>query len=412
MGKLIKIIKINLLSVIALPLLLVATASKLIAKALEKIAVIAGMFILTLGLVLLFEALKAPGSILWAIVIVIVFFLVIAIIFIIIELCFAVLVSIWGIAILIFNTIYEYTYMGYFKLYEICTTDFALLSNLQETQKGYYAACLFYSLLKGVSWLIIRFVSLSLYLSIGGSIFIVACSLINLNNNTQRVLGINLFTFMSKFDTFSLIYGIVMYLAIIATFVVTLISLGIEWNEWAKELKMTSDEYSDYIGQLKEQAAQLEASESDNESLQTFNEHMANVDTLEKEVNAALSSGDSPLLRSAWSDYLRTLTEILNTVNEHDFNVPEQIFRKKLVPRIDTLNKLRDNVQKALIRCNEEMADPVKSSVYFAGCNTLEKLEKRYKSLCKAYHPDSEGGDEESFKNLQNEYEKLKAHLS
>ncbi len=412
MGKLIKIIKINLLSIIALPLLLVATASKMIAKALEKIAVIAGMIALTLGLVLLFEALKSPDSILWAIAIVIVFFLVIAIIFIIIEVCFAVLVSIWGIAVLIFNTIYEYTYMGYLKLYEICTTDFALLSNLQETRKGYYAACLFYSILKGVSWLIIKLVSLALYLSIGGSIFIVVYSLINLNNNTQRVLGINLFTFMSKFDTFSLIYGIVMYLAIIATFVVTLLSLGIEWNEWANELKMTSDEYSDYIGQLKEQAAQLKSSESDNESLQTFNEHMANVDSLEKEVNTALSSGDSPLLRSAWSDYLRTLTEILNTVNEHDFNVPEQIFRKKLVPRIDTLNKLRDNVQKALSRYNEEMADPVKSSVYFAGCNTLEKLEKRYKSLCKAYHPDSEGGDEESFKNLQNEYEKLKAHLS
>jgi len=34
----------------------------------------------------------------------------------------------------------------------------------------------------------------------------------------------------------------------------------------------------------------------------------------------------------------------------------------------------------------------------FAGCDTLEKLEKRYKSLAKTYHPD--GGDIVSTKHI------------
>ena len=62
MEKVFKILKINLLSIIALPLLLLATASKLIAKALEKVAVILGMLFLTLLLVLGFEFFKNPSG--------------------------------------------------------------------------------------------------------------------------------------------------------------------------------------------------------------------------------------------------------------------------------------------------------------------------------------------------------------
>ncbi len=60
MEKIIKILKINILSLIALPLLLIATASKLIAKALEKISVIIGMLVITLFLIMGFEFVKNP----------------------------------------------------------------------------------------------------------------------------------------------------------------------------------------------------------------------------------------------------------------------------------------------------------------------------------------------------------------
>ena len=62
MKTVLKILKINLLSIIALPLLLIATLSKLIAKALEKFMLLFGMT-LTIGVImLLFELVRDPKS--------------------------------------------------------------------------------------------------------------------------------------------------------------------------------------------------------------------------------------------------------------------------------------------------------------------------------------------------------------
>lgn len=50
--------------------------------------------------------------------------------------------------------------------------------------------------------------------------------------------------------------------------------------------------------------------------------------------------------------------------------------------------------------------------VYFSGCDSLEKVEKRYKMLARAFHPDVGSGDEESFKKMQREYEQVKIVFS
>lgn len=411
MGKILKILKINILSIIALPILLLATASKLIAKALEKLAVVLGMTCFTLALCAFFEILKNPENILTIIAYMVVFILVIGILAAIVHFCFAVLVSMWAFITLIFNTIYEYAYLGYLKLYEVCTRDYSSLT--EDGKKSFAVPCLFYSVLNGISKAIVWFVSISLYLCIGLSLLIVVGSLLNLNGNVKKVLGINLMAFVSKFDTFSLVYGIVMYLAIMATFIITLLSLGIEWHEWAQELKMTSEEYKDYIHQLRENELQVAENEgdADNEYIQKLSEHLSDIESLEKDVNSMLDVTDNPPLRSSWCEYLRNLTEITEVCNAHKGNVPIPVF-KKLIPQIKQLDLQRSNIQKLIARQKEEISNPAKASIYFSGCNTLEKLDKRYKALCKAYHPDTEGGDEESFKVLQEEYERLKKALT
>ena len=55
-----------------------------------------------------------------------------------------------------------------------------------------------------------------------------------------------------------------------------------------------------------------------------------------------------------------------------------------------------------------EHTDEGPSLSYFAGCNSLESVNKRCRDLAKVYHPDAGNGDEESFKALQAEYEKLR----
>lgn len=48
---------------------------------------------------------------------------------------------------------------------------------------------------------------------------------------------------------------------------------------------------------------------------------------------------------------------------------------------------------------------------FFSGCSTLESIEKRYKSLCKVYHPDVPTGDENTFKEILKEYQQLQQQI-
>jgi len=45
---------------------------------------------------------------------------------------------------------------------------------------------------------------------------------------------------------------------------------------------------------------------------------------------------------------------------------------------------------------------------FFIGCKTKEEADVRYRSLAKAFHPDSKGGDETMFLRMQKEYEALR----
>ena len=44
---------------------------------------------------------------------------------------------------------------------------------------------------------------------------------------------------------------------------------------------------------------------------------------------------------------------------------------------------------------------------FFKGCNDIESLKKRYRNLCKVYHPDSGSGNEEVFNIIKSSYETL-----
>lgn len=45
--------------------------------------------------------------------------------------------------------------------------------------------------------------------------------------------------------------------------------------------------------------------------------------------------------------------------------------------------------------------------VFFRGCNNKESIIRRYKELCKIYHPDSGNGDIETFREIADEYENI-----
>ncbi len=60
---------------------------------------------------------------------------------------------------------------------------------------------------------------------------------------------------------------------------------------------------------------------------------------------------------------------------------------------------------------NQSKEFEISEEGFFLGCKTKDELEKRYKMLVKAFHPDTGYGDETLFKNMTAEYNKLKSNL-
>jgi len=51
------------------------------------------------------------------------------------------------------------------------------------------------------------------------------------------------------------------------------------------------------------------------------------------------------------------------------------------------------------------------SSGFFNGCTSADEIKKRYRDLCKVFHPDSGNGDQETFLTIKNDYERLMQSL-
>ena len=108
-------------------------------------------------------------------------------------------------------------------------------------------------------------------------------------------------------------------------------------------------------------------------------------------------------------EYMSKALELSEKMSSFPDQIPVEEF-EKLIPQIKNLESLKEDIRKLNVKVASNT--PVATGTgFFAGCDSLQKLEKRYKALCKTYHPDSEAGDEETFKKMQEEYEELKGKL-
>lgn len=77
--------------------------------------------------------------------------------------------------------------------------------------------------------------------------------------------------------------------------------------------------------------------------------------------------------------------------------------------RFQRIRKRLDDLQHQYIGAGKTTTNSVsETSKYFNDCNTMESLQKRYKDLCKVYHPDMGNGSAEIFAEIQATYENLK----
>ncbi|MBQ1850632.1 MAG: hypothetical protein II743_09220 [Lachnospiraceae bacterium] len=413
-----KVLKINLFSLLALPLLLLATFFKLTAKALEKITIFLGMALLGILLLIVISQGITPKSFLDFLIVLIALIafcgLAVFIAIWVFGLISGIVLGLWNLMISLFDSLYEITYNWYLSLFTLCEADYRVLS--LNGRKGPNAvACIFFTILKGLSWLITTLVSLSYVIAgifCGGLVLI---TLYGTNKSMKTAFGLNLIQYAKHCPAHSVLFGILLYIIIIGIVVVGVMALASEWYEWGLELRVTGQEISAEVtalvkSDLRMASGTTEEVEDNISYLRKLEDHLDALEPVSEQVSAVLEKKDSPLLRSYWGIYMRNLNHLVDVCSDKK-GIDIKRF-KQLIPQIQLLDRQRDDAQKLAAKLEKELATPTGTSIFFSGCDNLEKLEKRYKNLCKTYHPDIAEGDTETFQKMQGEYQTLKAALS
>lgn len=428
MKNILKIIKINILAILAFPLLALATAAKLAAKALEKTVTIIGAVFILLGISLIFEIMKNPSQWFNGFIVVIVC-LVLGGIFTVLVIWILGLISgvVMGavaIVISLLNGLYELVYAGYTALYHMCKADYV---QIRKDGNGFISGlcCLFFTLLRGINRAVILFVTHAIKILALVSIGIVIGSLYLCNQTVQESMGINLLAYLKLFSAYPIVYGSVLYLASMTAVVVILISLGLEWSEWGREMELSTSDYEKYMNRILEGREEM-GQESiqgmhglDEKRLEKcsryqdlLHRHAMDIEEFVQRIYPIVEKSDNYILRSSWSEYFATLQEVMDLMGQYEEGIPVEAF-EKLMPRIDRIEDLKQTIEKQAARAGtEQKSAAAAESGFFGGCDTLDKLEKRYRALCKTYHPDTEAGDEDTFKRVTEEYEKRKAEIN
>lgn len=423
MKKVFGVIKINVLSLIALPILLAAVAVKMLAKAFEKAMVAIASVVILLAAMLISAIIQNPGEVLNTVFIVIIVLVICGLITLLIVCIFTVasgiIMAIAAFIIGILSGIYELLYSGYSALYNKCKGCYEeQLSGIENpVLKGFM--CLFYSVLRGLNACIIFFVTHALKLIILGCLLLMGGALYGLNRQTRAILGLNLFTTLGMFPASDVIAGAVLYIALFFCISAVLISMGLEWNEWGREMKMATTDYEGYLARLAETTAshsevEIDGSEDEaalrcREYMDKLNRHFGEAQEFQAQTQGIIQKSENQVLRSLLGEYMSQVVELSEKMNSFPDRVPVAEF-EKLIPQIQRLDSLKEDIQKMNVKMAAYTPEGAGTG-FFAGCDSMEKLEKRYKALCKTYHPDTEAGDEETFKKMQEEYEELKGKL-
>ncbi len=423
--KIVKVIKINILALLALPLLLLATAAQMAAKAMKKAIAIIGTILVVLAIALMFEIVRDFGQAMEFIMILILCIIlggiISAIIFFLLSLASAVIMAVVGVVMGLLEGIYSVTYSGYTSLYHKCKMEYEEVSG-DGNRFLYGLGCLFFTMVRIVNRVLIFFMTHALKLLVVCSLVLVVGGIYLIHAEVVETFGIGLPAYLKLFPAFEIVYGVVLYAAMTLGMCSVLISLGVEWNQWGIEMSLSTSHYDAYVKNVREQWQELqvdyeEVPDIDDkkrqqcmEAAEILERHIESFDDFVQELSPIIDSSDDYMLRSELSEYAGILQEISEKLSEYHGEVPLEVF-EKYVSRIQEADKLKNSIRRRSEKAQERREESKGKGGFFAGCNSAGKLEKRYKALCKTYHPDNEAGDEETFKLIQTEYENMKKSL-
>lgn len=427
------ILKVNLLSLLALPLLLLSLVFKLVQKALEKALVFVGVACALLALLLLNEIFNNPGGFLeglgMTIAILIIGGAILGIVIMVLVFCggiaATVLTAVLTAVMALLGMGFELFHGGYLRLYDICSQEFECLK-ASETAKARFG-CIFWYLLYGLHQVLVFLLSMMFPLSLVAAGGFVVYAIVDVYRSIHGTFGIGIVSYLSMFSVTNVVFTVLDFVIIVLSVVVVVISLGIEWSEWGKTLKAAAQGTDADWAYLAQQSTRLETMDEAEltfaagkeqqycqQHMDQLNERLANMELLYEQVGAALQLEEDSALRYRFSEYMEKLNLICEELSHFQGEVPCNLFEQRVIPLITAAVRQEKEINKDVLRILNKHAHTGKGKYaeleFFSGCTSQEALKSRYRALCKIYHPD-QGGDTETFQQMHQQYEQRQREL-
>lgn len=249
MGDFFKIIKINVLALIALPILFLSTTVKLLAKMLAKIVWLSGIAVLAIGVMTIFETIRKLDTITnkWLLGFIFVGLIAILVaVFLLIRLVVSVIVVAFT---KVLTTSLDYCYrflygIVYAKLFILCQSEHEDLLD-SASPIAAILGCLPYMFLLMIHNGLIFFFKHAVAIMTLAGMGIVFGGIGMLNHISERDYGLVFFDFVALFPVFEIVYGVVLYLIITVGIASVLFMIGLEWNEWGMEMQGATSKKKD-----------------------------------------------------------------------------------------------------------------------------------------------------------------------
>ena len=428
MEHLLPIIKVNACALLALPLLAISILTKLLQKALEKVMVFLGVGTAVLALGILHAIFDNPGGFFEGVGLFIALMIlggaiistVVMVLFFFGGIAAAAVTAVVTICIGLLDAVFYLCHRGYSRLYDICKGDFQRIETA-ESGRNMRFTCVFWYLLTGLNKLIVFLFSLAFPISVLCAVGFLCYVTLRISYAVSTNFGIGILHYLQLFSGLDVVFSVLYVLVVVFSAIVVLISLGIEWGEWGQILKLSTQDHQSYWAAIAERTRNLNetaplertfaagrATQVCRQSMEMLHGLFENLETLHQQVDAAIHVKQDSSLIYEFTSYIELLSQICKQLDHFVGQIPCDHFEHKLVPLIDTAKKKEKTLEREVFSILHHYACTAGKQQgainFFAGCDSIEAVRKRYRSLCKVYHPDV-GGHEETFQQLQAQYE-------
>lgn len=239
MNNVLKVLKINVLALIAFPFLLIATGAKLLSKAIEKSIELIKIAAISIGVICIFEFVRgfseSSDLVLLILLIMVMIGALIAVFMILLSIAAAVIAAVISLLIGAMEILYLACYSIFSLTYNVSKADYETLS--QDTSSVTKGVCFLYHIVHYTNIVITFLAKNAFTIMLLASSGVVIGSGLFINSLSQRDYGINIFSFIKLFPTFEIIYGVVLFLTVTLGISSMLVTLGLEWSEWGEEME-------------------------------------------------------------------------------------------------------------------------------------------------------------------------------